>query len=219
MLEKRPHGRKRIHDFLKELGKEVPPLPAGGCAAALAGAMCAALEQFVIRLTIRKRKNPDSTVTLTEILPRLKDLQKKCVEMMDGDVQAYEQLMRALRMPTTTQVEKTRKGAALREAKVEVLGPPLALAEGGLEMLRYSRLLIEKTYPMAVADAGVATEMAHACLCSALWITRANLLGISDTKLVSQQVKILQRLQMEGDDLYRKIQYEIEKRLSLPSGP
>jgi formiminotetrahydrofolate cyclodeaminase len=132
---------------------------------------------------------------------------------MDHDIQAYERIMEALRMPKTTQEEQARREAALREARIEVLGPPMALAECGLEMLRYSQLLIEGGYQVALADAGVAAEMAHACLCGALWITGANLLDISDTQLVVQQGKILQRLQMEGDDLYRKTKCEIKKRL------
>ncbi len=135
MAEKVIDGQKAIGDFLEELATESPPLPAGGCAVALAVAMSAALEQFVTRLTIKKGKNPDSTVDLIEKLSRLKEVQKKCVEMMDHDVQAYERIM------------------------------------------------------------------------------EANLLDISDTQLVVQQGKILQRLQMEGDDLYRKTKCEIKKRL------
>jgi formiminotetrahydrofolate cyclodeaminase len=175
MLQKRAYGRKRIDEFLEMLGKEVPPLPAGGCATALAGAMCAALEQFVTQLSIKKRRNPDPHVGLDEILSRLKDLQKKCVEMMDRDVQEYERVMLALRMPKTTREEQATREDAIQKAKTRALGPPMELVEYGLEMLRSSLLLIEEGYPVVLADAGVAAEMAHACLWGALWIARANL--------------------------------------------
>jgi formiminotetrahydrofolate cyclodeaminase len=73
VTEKVIYGQKAIGDFLEELATESPPLPAGGCAVALAGALSAALEQFVTQLTIKKRKNPDSTVGLIEILYEKRD--------------------------------------------------------------------------------------------------------------------------------------------------
>jgi formiminotetrahydrofolate cyclodeaminase len=220
MLQKRAYGRKRIDEFLEILGKEVPPLPAGGCAAALTGAMCAALEQFVAQLSIKKRKNPDPHVDLNEILFRLKDLQKKCVEMMDRDVREYEQVMLALRMPKTTREEQATREDALQKAKAAALGPPMDLVECGLEMLRHSLLLIEEGYIVALADAGVAAEMAHACLWGALWIARANLQWIDDGRgLVEPQTKFLDRLETEGEGVYRKITEELKRGLSRPNQP
>lgn len=213
VAEKVIYGQKALGDFLEELATESPPLPAGGCAVALAGALSAALEQFVTQLTIKKGKNPDSTPRLSETFSRLKDLQNQCVELMDRDVEAYERVMEALNWQTTARGEEARREAALGEAKMAALGPPMELVECGLEMLRYSHLLIVEGYQVALADAGVAAEMAHACLWGALWIAGANLQEIPNRSFVEQQRRRLETLQTEADHLYGQAREELRKRL------
>lgn len=213
MVDKVIYGQETIKDFLEQLAREAPTLPAGGCAVALVGALAAALERFVARLTLRRHSDPDARKRLTGILSRLECLQEKCVEMMDRDVKEYERVLKALQMPKATEDEKAEKEAALQKAKVAALSTPMVLAECGLEMLQWSRGLIEEGYQAALADAGVAAEMAHACLWGGLWMARANLLGISDLSFVEQRRKILETLETEGEDLYRKTRDELKKRL------
>jgi formiminotetrahydrofolate cyclodeaminase len=202
VAKERVYGQETISDFLGELARVAPPLPAGGCTAALAGALAAALGQFVTQLTIKKANNPDSTDGLTKILSRLIDLRQKCVETMDDDVREYEGVMQALRMPKTTQEEQAKREVALQEAKNAALASPMALIECGLEMLRYSLLLIKEGYQVALADAAVAAELAHACLWGGSWIAKANLLEISDPGIELPPVRTLEARQSEAEELY-----------------
>jgi formiminotetrahydrofolate cyclodeaminase len=215
MVDKVIYGQDTINDFLEQLAREAPTLPAGGCAVALAGALAAALERFVARLTLRRHSDPDARKRLTGILSRLECLQEKCVEIMDRDVKEYERVLKALQMPKATEDEKAEKEAALQKAKVAALSTPMVLAECGLEMLQWSRGLIEEGYQVALADAGVAAEMAHACLWGGLWMARANLLGITDHSFVEQHQQLIKNLQTKAEDLYKKIKERLKEQLEI----
>ncbi len=213
MADKLTYGQKTISDFMEELARDIPVLPAGGSAVALAGAMVAALERFVVRLTLTRNNDPDVRERLGGILSRLECIQEECLAMMDRDVKEYERILRALQMPKTTQEEQGQREAALQEARTRALSPPMALAECGLEMLHLSHGLIDEGYQVALADAGVAAEMAHACFRGAIWIARANLLGISDLGFVEQHRPLLKNLETEAEDLYQKIKEKLKERL------
>ncbi len=213
MAYKGSFRKERIGDFLEALAKDVPALPAGGCAVALTGALAAALGRMVARLTLRQEKDSNVRKTLLRIQERLEDLQKECVDMMDRDVKEYEGVLQAIQMLRITDHKQAKSEAALQEAWTSALGPPMALAKCGLEMLRLSHGLMKKGYPVVLADAGVAAEMAYACLWGSIWTARSNLLKISSRSFVEQHRKILETLQTEGEGLYRGVRDKLQNRL------
>lgn len=217
MLTKVGYGQEVIRDFLEELARDVPTLPAGGSAVALAGALAAALERFVVRLAQRQLEDPKAGEDLEEFLSRLEWLQEKCAEMMDRDVKEYERVIQVLQMPKATEEEQAQREKALQEANAAALGPPMSLVEYGLEMLRHSSKLIDEGNEVAIADAGVAAEMANACFRGGLWMARANLRGISDLGFVEHHRQLLETLQTEADDWYPKIREKLNKRLGGPA--
>lgn len=206
------YGQRKIHEFLEELAKEVPPLPAGGCAVALAGAISAAMETFVARLTLSRHKGPDVPERLEGIISPLESLQEECTALMERDVEAYGRIIQASKMAKRSQEEEAKRKSALEEAKIGALSPPMTLIECSLKMLRYSHMLVEEGCDVALADAAVAVEMAHATFWGALWIAKANLTGISDLGFVDQHQRLLKKIQTEAQDLYQKIQERLDER-------
>jgi formiminotetrahydrofolate cyclodeaminase len=206
-------GKKVICDFLEELSRDVPTLPAGGSVVALAGALAAALERFVSSLTLRQLEDPKAGEGFKKILSRLERLQEKCVEMMDRDVKEYERVIQVLQMPNATEEEQVHREAALQEANSAALIPPMALVECGLELLRRSSKLIDEGHEVALADVGVAAEMANASFWGGLWVARANLPGISDPGFVEHHRQLLETLQTEAEDWYQQIREKLNKRL------
>lgn len=193
---------RTIDDFMEILARDEPPLPGAGSATALSGAIAASLGIFVTRLTLRHEKDPGLIKDFRVILERFKYLQDKCLDIMHQDPTEYKKILTAFRMPKNTREESARRKAALEEASIAALGPPVSLIEYGTEILRMSRKLVEKGYGPAKADAEAAAEIAHACLCSGLRIARANFPGISDPEYYR---KMLADFETEGEYYYEKL--------------
>jgi formiminotetrahydrofolate cyclodeaminase len=202
-----------IAEFLAQVAGDAPVLPAGGCVAALAGALGAALEQFAARLSQKRVQDPDGRGHLGEVLSRLYFLREACTELMKRDVEVYTIFIEAVRMPETTPEAQAGREFALEKALIGALGPPLTLMEYGLEMLRWGHRLILEGFLQARADSGVSLEMAHACFWGALWTARANLSRISDHNLVEQHRQRIKNLRQEAVRLYKKAREELENRL------
>ena len=217
MKEKCHYDRLTIRSFLKELARETPTLPAGGCAEALVGATAAALFRFVAQVSLSGNKIPERKENLTTMISRLKSLQESCVKTMDRDKEAYHRIIQTSRLANTTQSEQFKRETALKKTKTGALIPPMELIRCGLVMLRFGFVLIQEGLPVALADAGAAAEMAHACVWGGIWMVRSNLMEISDPDLVTQNRKILDIYRKEEEGLYGEITKELKKRLHVHS--
>jgi formiminotetrahydrofolate cyclodeaminase len=213
MADHSSYGETTIHEFLDQIAKDVPPLPAGGSATALAGALAASLEIFVARLSLRKRRNPSFSEDLPKWLSHLEELQKKCLGLMDRDAESYERVIQAARMPGDTSEQESHGLKASREAVKLALVPPLELVECGVDLLRYGQRLVENGDPVALGDAGAAAEFARACLWGGLWICRINLTRIGDADFVNRQIRLLEQLEEEGESLYRAVRNSLDEKI------
>ncbi|MBW1888240.1 MAG: cyclodeaminase/cyclohydrolase family protein [Deltaproteobacteria bacterium] len=209
MTGKSTYTEETIRDFLHILAQDTP-LPAGGSIAALGGALAASFGIFLARLTLRHEKNPDRRTCFQELPTHLKLLSRKCLELMDKDVKAYDQVLQALRMPQTSDEEITIRKKTLSSARKMAFIVPFQVAQKGLEILRWSRELIESGYAVTLADVAVMTEMAFSCLKSGLWIAMANLSDIDDDDFTVRHVRLVKNIQTKGEKLYNDIQKDLQ---------
>ncbi len=129
---------------------------------------------------------------------------------MDKDVKAYDQVLQALRMPQTSDEEITIRKETLGSARPIAFIVPFQVAQKGLEILCWSRKLIETGYPVTLADVAVMTEMAFACLKSGLWIATTNLPDIDDNNFIVRHARLLKNIQTKGEKLYSDIQNDLQ---------
>src|SRR5581483_120286 len=87
-----------IADFLDQLAS-ASPAPGGGSAAALAGALGAALVAMVCRLTIGRKNYQHLDQEFEKILTRADDLRADLMRLMDEDAEAYSHVMEAYQLP------------------------------------------------------------------------------------------------------------------------
>lgn len=80
---------KSLQKFLDDLAAR-KPAPGGGAAAALAGAMGAALIGMVVNFTLGKPAYLGYNAQLKSILAHAQRLRKKFLRLLDADVQAYQ---------------------------------------------------------------------------------------------------------------------------------
>ena len=167
---------------------------------------------FVGQVALHRITNPDVDKRLKVLIFRLESLQDECVGLMDRDVKEYEKIIRAIQMPKKTRSAQTSREKALQEAKIRAGAPPMMLMEYGLEGLKIGFILIQEGPKVTVADEAVAMEVACSCLRGGIWLTEANLAGITDIEYVKQKIEVLEDLKTEAEDLYVEAKEELKKR-------
>jgi formiminotetrahydrofolate cyclodeaminase len=200
-------AEKSLSLFLEEVARTSPTVPAGGCVVGLAGALAASLGRLVCALTSRKADDPGKLRRLRAMGERLELLQRRCLALMDQDMEACESLFQA-----KLRLSRARSGrgdqGGLKEAARALVEPPVALARCGLELLRIALELVEQGNPTARADAGVAAEMANGCARGGLWIARANL-GALEEGLRKSHAETLDHLEVQLEALYGRVSQEM----------
>jgi formiminotetrahydrofolate cyclodeaminase len=90
--------------------------PSGGSAAAVMGAMGAALVSMVCNLTIGKTQYRDFEEELESVLTKAEELRRDLTKMIVEDVQAFDAVMRAYGMPRLTKDETATRAQAIQTA-------------------------------------------------------------------------------------------------------
>ena len=151
------------------------PVPGGGSASALAGAMGAALVHMVVELTAGRPAADGHEETLAEIRTAAVAWQSELLNLAEVDASAYLAVVRARRLPRESELERNARevqiGAAIREAT----RVPLATARAASEVLELARRLAPIGNRNAVSDVGVAGLLAVAALRGAALNVQINL--------------------------------------------
>ena len=87
-----------LAQFAEQLAAKTP-VPGGGGASALMGALGAALGSMVANYTVGKRKYAAVEEEVQDILARMEELRKKLLELVEEDAAAFEPLSRAYAIP------------------------------------------------------------------------------------------------------------------------
>lgn len=170
---------KTVSEFLNELASAAPA-PGGGSAAALAGAMGAALVSMVCNLTLGRKKYADVQDEMAAVVAQSEELRRELSDLLQADVEAYTAVSSAYKLPKETDADKTVRSAAIQEALKQATIVPLHVAEACVCVLDMCRPVAEKGNVNAVSDAGVAALLVEAALRSAALNVIINLKAIQD---------------------------------------
>lgn len=198
-----------VHSFLDDLASAAPT-PGGGGAAALSGAMGAALVSMVCNLTIGKEKFAGVESRLQEILRQSELLRGQLTQMIEDDVAAFDTVMAAYRRPKNSDEEKAARTAAIQEASKKATLVPLAAARACAEVIDLCRPTAEMGNPNVVSDAGVAVLCAQTGLKAAALNVLINLGAIKDEVFVAQHQAELDQL-LAGHEALANEVYELVK--------
>ena len=123
-----------IEKFIDELASQ-NATPGGGSAAAIIGAMGAALVSMVCHLTIGKKKYADVEDEMKALLARAEALRHKLTSMIEDDVKAFDAVMGAYGLPKETDAEKASRSAAIQEALKLATDVPLRCCQAAREVI------------------------------------------------------------------------------------
>ena len=159
--------RQILGEWVDTLASKAP-VPGGGGASALGGALAAALGQMVANLTVGKKRYADVEEEMQQSLLTLNQLQKELQGLADQDAEVFAPLAAAYGMPTGTDEEKAQKDRVMEERLLAATLVPLHIMEKAAEVLNIVDVLEQKGSKMAVSDAGVAAQFARAALTGAV---------------------------------------------------
>ena len=160
-----------LADFLGALAS-ASPAPGGGAAAALCGALAAALAAMVGRVAAgRDRSGADATDALVSSADLLV---QRLATLVADDMRAYEGVMEARR---------SKEGPdAMQRALTRATETPLMMAKSSLEVLTLCGRLAPHARPRTASDLGVAAALAWGALEAAALTVRANLAELPDDR-------------------------------------
>ncbi|MDR1081523.1 MAG: cyclodeaminase/cyclohydrolase family protein [Deltaproteobacteria bacterium] len=164
-------------DFL-EAAASRSHVPGGGCAAAAAGALGAAMAAMVANLTVGKKGCEDHEAGAREMAALFGDGVSGFQELGAGDVRAFDAVMGAMRLPRATPEERGARGAALRGALLGAVGAPAMIAGKAAGLLKATRSLAAFGNAGAVNDCGVAAVLLEAAVRAAVLSAEVNLPGL-----------------------------------------
>lgn len=150
------------------------PVPGGGSAGALAGALGAALVSMVCALP-RTRTGAAEERAELETAGRWADSAgARLRRLVDDDAAAYEGVVAARRLPGGSDSEREERAAAQAAALARATAAPLETAEACLVVLRAGERALAHGNPNAAADVRTALALAFAALQGAVENVRAN---------------------------------------------
>lgn len=197
-----------VTDFVAETASD-SPAPGGGSVSALAGSLASALGQMVIRLTTGKKAfaalDEKTQNEFKSKLPELEKAQKRLVELIDEDTQAFNAFMEALKLPKETEDEKAKRNKAMSDATVVAMQIPLETAHTCLNVLKLLPIIAIHGNKNAASDIGVAALNARSGLEGAILNVKINLGGIDDAPLCDKTRTECNKMLEEGENLKTEI--------------
>ena len=141
-------------EFVDLLASDAPA-PGGGSAAALEGALGAALTAMVCGLTVGKKKYAEFQELAEEAQKKATDLKARFVDVMDRDTEAFNVVSAAFGMPKATDEEKAARSAAIQKGLEGCTKTPFEMMELAVETLELTASILGKSNDSAASDLGV----------------------------------------------------------------
>ena len=148
-----------LNTFAAELASAAPT-PGGGGAAALAGALAAALGNMVGSLTVGKKKYADVEDRMVELNAEAAALRDDLLRQIDEDAAAFEPLSKAYGIPK----DEPGRDEELERCLHMAAEPPMNILRLSCETVPLIEEYAEKGSRLMLSDAGCAAAMADAAI-------------------------------------------------------
>ena len=174
------------------------PTPGGGSAAALAGALGASLLTMVASLPKPQAATDKDLERLRSIAERSTALAIELEALIDRDAEAYDDVIRAYRLPKGTDPEKAARQERIQAALEAAIETPLAVMRACAAGAAQAPALLTLGNPNAASDVGVGLELLRAGLRGARLNVEINLTSVKDPGYVTATRREVERLVSES---------------------
>ncbi len=179
------YAQLTVAELLDAFASSVP-VPGGGSASALAGAIGASLLIMVAGLPKTRLGTPEERAALDAAAARLKPLRDELAVLVDRDSDAYTSVMNAYRLPKSSDKDKAARKTAIQTAMRAATEAPLATMRACLQVMREAPSIVEHGAPSAASDAAVAIELLSAAARGASLNVETNIADMKDGEYVGR---------------------------------
>ncbi len=193
LLEEASKADTTPHDFIEALAANTPT-PGGGSAAALAGALAAALTQMVAGLTLGKKKYADAQAQAESILSWADSLREQLTSAIAEDAAAFDEVMAVYR---AKEMPEEARAVAIEEATIGAGEVPLRVARLSHDAARLAQTIAQIGNVNAVTDAAAGALLANTAVQIAAMNVRINAVNLKNQDLAAQWQTELETLTVE----------------------
>lgn len=186
--------------FLDVLASKAP-VPGGGGAAAMGGAIGMALSNMVGNLTVGKKKYADVEDEVKELLEKGTAIIEELKALVDKDAEVFEPLSKAYCLPKDTLEQLAHKQQVMEECSIEACSVPLEIIRKSYEGIRIHERMGQIGSKLAISDVGCGVVFLKAALISGQLNVLINLGAIKDEKFVAEANEEMNRLVEEGSKI------------------
>jgi len=177
------------------------PVPGGGSAAALAGAVGASLLIMVAGLPKTRHGTDEERSALTATAARLRPLRDELASLIDRDSEAYSSVINAYRLPRSTDAEQAARRDAIDEAMRAATEAPLATIRACERAMREAEVIASSGAASASSDVAVGIELLKTAARGAGMNVDTNLAAVKDDEYVQRVSQELRDLEQAMEDL------------------
>lgn len=183
--DSKPYSEFALIDLLDAFASNAP-VPGGGSAAALAGALGVSLLVMAASLPKSRTGAPEEATDLAEAAARLRPLRDTLVQLIDADSAAYRSVMAALKLPKESAGEKAERAQVLQSAMKSATDVPLDVMRACQQSLAGAVIVARNAYRVAASDVAMGVELIGASVRGSALGIDGNLGGIADASYTAR---------------------------------
>lgn len=205
-------AKQQIESFVRDLNS-AKPMPGGGSAAAVCGAMAAALAGMSAHMTIGRKKYAAVEDRMQEIITAAGVLQTEMLDMAQEDADMYSLVLQAYKLPNSTVEEAETRKRAVEKASRTAVAASLKVTGACVRIMRLAYTTVTEGNRMMVTDGSASALLARACQQAAAYNVRINLRGVNDATVSAEAKQLLASHLAEGEKLLAEVLKEVDARL------
>lgn len=205
---------KSCREFVEVLSSKAP-VPGGGGASALVGALGTALGNMVGQLTLGKKKYVDVEEDISILMEKASKLQEELLILVEKDAEVFEPLAKAYSMPKETEEEKAEKENVMAQVLRDAAEVPLEIMRKCCQVIELQGEFAEKGSRLAVSDAGVGVIFCKSALQGASLNVFINTKSMKDRELAEkidrEADEMLREYTMKADEIFASVFHELRR--------
>lgn len=173
------------NEFVEVLASKAP-VPGGGGASALVGAVGTALGNMVGSLTVGKKKYAEVEEEMYQLKAKCDQLQADFLRLIERDAEVFEPLAKAYGMPRETEEEKAEKARVMAIVLKDACSVPMEIMEKCCEAIDVIEEFAAKGSALAISDAGVGVAFCKGALLGASLNVFINTKSMADKEYAAE---------------------------------
>ena len=198
-------------DLIDEVSRD-SPAPGGGSVAAMSGSLGEAIGVMVANLCVSKAGFEEHSEELGKIAEDGQEIKEFLVNAIDEDTNAFDKVIKAMRMPNDSDSEKKIRAEKMQEGYKSAAEVPLEVVEYCFRALNTCDRISKIMDDSMASDVGSGAQMSIAGARAAAYNVKINLKTITDNEYTSKTNKKLEKLLSECEKVLQIVIKRVEKK-------